>query len=180
MMIVMGGNIGSGIFMNPAVVAQQVPNTAAILGLWLFGGAVAIAGAFVYADLAARSRPIRVPARWVASIGCVPLWVVLAVGDSNRRNGGGSCYIRTLLSGDDRLSMAPCRYRRSESRQFRPKLADGSQNSGHPGSCSQRVSHRSAPGVRLQSPPVRQGSGRCSHTGAVRVRWMANCQLSIR
>lgn len=58
MMIVMGGNIGSGIFMNPAVVAQQVPNTAAILGLWLFGGAVAMAGAFVYADLAARSTAV--------------------------------------------------------------------------------------------------------------------------
>jgi basic amino acid/polyamine antiporter, APA family len=52
-MIVMGGIIGSGIFMNPYVVAHEVPVEWAILGVWIFGGAVAMAGAFVYADLAA-------------------------------------------------------------------------------------------------------------------------------
>ncbi len=52
-MIVMGGIVGSGIFMNPYVVAQQVHTPALILGAWLAGGAVAMAGAFVYADLAA-------------------------------------------------------------------------------------------------------------------------------
>jgi APA family basic amino acid/polyamine antiporter len=52
-MIVMGGIIGSGIFMNPYVVAQQVHTPALILGVWLLGGMVAMAGAFVYADLAA-------------------------------------------------------------------------------------------------------------------------------
>jgi APA family basic amino acid/polyamine antiporter len=55
-MIVMGGIVGSGIFMNPAVVAQQVRTPFLILGAWLAGGAVALAGAFVYAELAAR-RP---------------------------------------------------------------------------------------------------------------------------
>jgi basic amino acid/polyamine antiporter, APA family len=54
-MLVMGGIIGSGIFMNPYVVAREVPVEAAILSVWIFGGAVAMAGAFVYADLAARS-----------------------------------------------------------------------------------------------------------------------------
>jgi APA family basic amino acid/polyamine antiporter len=52
-MIVMGGIIGSGIFMNPYVVAQRVHTPLLILGVWLFGGVVAMAGAFVYADLAA-------------------------------------------------------------------------------------------------------------------------------
>ncbi len=52
-MIVMGGIIGSGIFMNPYVVAQSVHTPLLILGVWLFGGFVAMAGAFVYADLAA-------------------------------------------------------------------------------------------------------------------------------
>jgi len=52
-MIVMGGIVGSGIFINPYVVAQRVHTPALILGVWLFGGAVALAGAFVYADLAA-------------------------------------------------------------------------------------------------------------------------------
>ncbi len=51
-MIVMGGIIGSGIFMNPYVVAQQVRDPALIMGVWLLGGMVAMAGAFVYADLA--------------------------------------------------------------------------------------------------------------------------------
>lgn len=55
-MIVMGGIIGSGIFKNPYVVANRVHTTPLILGCWLVGGMVAMAGAFVYAELAAR-RP---------------------------------------------------------------------------------------------------------------------------
>lgn len=55
-MIVMGGIVGSGIFINPYVVARQVHTPALILGAWLAGGVVALAGAFVYAELAAR-RP---------------------------------------------------------------------------------------------------------------------------
>ncbi|HEU4595068.1 MAG TPA: amino acid permease [Pyrinomonadaceae bacterium] len=55
-MIVMGGIVGSGIFMNPAVVARQVQSPALILGAWLAGGLVALLGAFIYAELAAR-RP---------------------------------------------------------------------------------------------------------------------------
>lgn len=55
-MIVMGGIIGSGIFMNPYVVAQQVHTPFLILGAWAFGGLIALAGAFVYAELAER-RP---------------------------------------------------------------------------------------------------------------------------
>lgn len=53
-MIVMGGIIGSGIFMNPYVVAQQVQTPFLILGAWLLGGLIALAGAFIYAELAAR------------------------------------------------------------------------------------------------------------------------------
>jgi APA family basic amino acid/polyamine antiporter len=55
-MIVMGGIVGSGIFINPYVVARQVHTPALILGAWLVGGLVALLGAFVYAELAAR-RP---------------------------------------------------------------------------------------------------------------------------
>src|SRR5688500_15902415 len=55
-MIVMGGIVGSGIFMNPSVVARQVHSPALILGAWLAGGLVALLGAFVYAELASR-RP---------------------------------------------------------------------------------------------------------------------------
>jgi APA family basic amino acid/polyamine antiporter len=52
-MIVMGGIIGSGIFINPYVVARQVHTVPLILGAWLAGGAIALLGAFVYAELAA-------------------------------------------------------------------------------------------------------------------------------
>jgi APA family basic amino acid/polyamine antiporter len=55
-MIVMGGIVGAGIFINPYVVAQQVHTPVMILGTWIIGGIVAMLGAFVYAELAAR-RP---------------------------------------------------------------------------------------------------------------------------
>ena len=55
-LIVMGGIIGSGIFMNPAVVARRIPSTPLILAVWLFGGLVALAGGLVFAELA-RRRP---------------------------------------------------------------------------------------------------------------------------
>src|SRR5690349_8549846 len=55
-MIVMGGIIGSGIFINPYVVAQQVHTSGLIVGAWAAGGVIAVLGAFVYAELAAR-RP---------------------------------------------------------------------------------------------------------------------------
>jgi APA family basic amino acid/polyamine antiporter len=51
-MLVMGGIVGAGIFMNPYVVARQVGTPALILGAWVFGGLVALAGALVYAELA--------------------------------------------------------------------------------------------------------------------------------
>jgi len=53
-MIVMGGMVGTGIFINPYVVARQVHTPALILGAWALGGLIALAGAFIYAELAAR------------------------------------------------------------------------------------------------------------------------------
>jgi basic amino acid/polyamine antiporter, APA family len=53
-MLVMGGIVGSGIFINPYVVAGLVHTPALILGAWLAGGAIALAGAFIYAELADR------------------------------------------------------------------------------------------------------------------------------
>ncbi len=55
-MIVMGGIVGSGIFANPREVAAELPIPAGILGAWAAGGVMALLGAFVYAELAAR-RP---------------------------------------------------------------------------------------------------------------------------
>ncbi len=55
-MLVMGGIIGAGIFVNPAEVARHVDTPFLIVGVWVLGGLVALAGALVYAELAAR-RP---------------------------------------------------------------------------------------------------------------------------
>lgn len=55
-MMVMGGIIGAGIFINPSVVAQRVPTAGMALSAWLVGGAIALAGAFCFAELGAR-RP---------------------------------------------------------------------------------------------------------------------------
>ncbi len=52
-MIVMGGIIGAGIFMNPYVVARQISTPLLILGVWAFGGLIALAAAFIWAELAA-------------------------------------------------------------------------------------------------------------------------------
>ena len=51
-MIVMGGIIGSGIFINPYVVAQRVHTSFLILGVWIFGGLLALIAAFIWAELA--------------------------------------------------------------------------------------------------------------------------------
>jgi APA family basic amino acid/polyamine antiporter len=53
-MLVMGGIVGSGIFINPYVVAQRVHTPTLILGVWLAGGLLAMAGAFIWAELAFR------------------------------------------------------------------------------------------------------------------------------
>src|SRR5882672_10906184 len=54
-MLVMGGIVGSGIFINPYVVAQQVHTPFLILGAWAVGGLIALAGAFIYAELSSQS-----------------------------------------------------------------------------------------------------------------------------
>jgi basic amino acid/polyamine antiporter, APA family len=53
-MIVMGGIVGSGIFINPYVVALHVHTPFLILGVWILGGILALLGAFIWAELATR------------------------------------------------------------------------------------------------------------------------------
>jgi basic amino acid/polyamine antiporter, APA family len=55
-LIVMGGIIGSGIFKTPSVVAARVHGGWLVLAAWIAGGVIALLGAFVFAELAAR-RP---------------------------------------------------------------------------------------------------------------------------
>jgi len=53
-MIVMGGIVGAGIFINPYVVAKAVHTPFLILGAWAAGGVLAMLGAFIWAELATR------------------------------------------------------------------------------------------------------------------------------
>jgi APA family basic amino acid/polyamine antiporter len=55
-MLVVGGIIGSGIFLNPAIVAQRVGSARLIVLTWALGALVALIGAFIFAELGAR-RP---------------------------------------------------------------------------------------------------------------------------
>jgi len=56
MMVVVGGVIGSGIFLTPATIARQTSSSGEQLLAWGFGGVLALIGALCYAELGAR-RP---------------------------------------------------------------------------------------------------------------------------
>lgn len=55
-MLTVGGIIGGGIFLNPAVVAQRVHTAPLIIGTWVLGGVIAVMGALCFAELGGR-RP---------------------------------------------------------------------------------------------------------------------------
>jgi APA family basic amino acid/polyamine antiporter len=92
-MVVIGGIIGSGIFINPYIVAQRLDSSALVLAAWVAGGAIALAGAFAYGSALfprrAASTLLREgsPARWI------PLWMSVA-----RRSGGAIAVAITLPS----------------------------------------------------------------------------------
>ncbi len=55
-MVVIGGIVGAGIFLNPAIVAQRAVTASLTLAAWVLGGVIAVAGALCFAELGAR-RP---------------------------------------------------------------------------------------------------------------------------
>lgn len=55
-MMVVGGVIGGGIFVNPSTVAQRTGSGISLLVLWVIGGLLTLAGALCFAELGAR-RP---------------------------------------------------------------------------------------------------------------------------
>jgi APA family basic amino acid/polyamine antiporter len=50
-MIAIGGTIGSGIFLTPSLIAQQLPSPAWMLTIWLLGGLLTLCGALAFAEL---------------------------------------------------------------------------------------------------------------------------------
>jgi APA family basic amino acid/polyamine antiporter len=55
-MAVVGGIIGSGIFINPSIVAQRVGTAGLTIAVWVLGGIIALIGAFCFGELGQR-RP---------------------------------------------------------------------------------------------------------------------------
>lgn len=53
-MVVIGGIIGAGIFLNPAIVAERVKTPSLTLAVWVLGGLIALAGAFCFGELGNR------------------------------------------------------------------------------------------------------------------------------
>jgi APA family basic amino acid/polyamine antiporter len=50
-MVVVGGIIGAGIFINPYIVAQRLDSAPLVLAAWVAGGVVALCGALTFAEL---------------------------------------------------------------------------------------------------------------------------------
>jgi APA family basic amino acid/polyamine antiporter len=81
-MVVIGGIIGSGIFINPTFVARALDSPMLVLGAWLAGGCVAIAGAFAYAELArqmprAGGQYVFLREAWHPAVGFLYGWALL-------------------------------------------------------------------------------------------------------
>ncbi len=54
-MAVVGGIIGSGIFLNPAIVALRTRTVPLTIAVWVLGGVIALLGAFCYGELGRRA-----------------------------------------------------------------------------------------------------------------------------
>jgi basic amino acid/polyamine antiporter, APA family len=83
-MMVMGGIVGAGVFMNPYVVAQQLHSPVLILGAWIAGGVVALLGALIYAELGDRlpevgGQYVYLREAFDPSLGFLYGWVLLLV-----------------------------------------------------------------------------------------------------
>src|SRR5438034_5161406 len=95
-MIVMGGIVGAGIFANPSEVAHRVHTPFLILGVWVFGGFIAMCGAFIWAELATRlpgagGQYLHLREAYHPSVAFVYGWGA-AISHPDRRHGRGGGY----------------------------------------------------------------------------------------
>lgn len=83
-MVVIGGIIGSGIFINPRLVAQSLDSSWLVLLAWAVGGLVALCGAFAYAELGARfpkagGQYVYLKDAWHPLAGFLYVWALLLI-----------------------------------------------------------------------------------------------------
>src|SRR5438046_6579617 len=100
-MIVMGGVVGAGIFANPSEVAHRVHTPFLILGVWVFGGFIAMCGAFIWAELATRlpgagGQYLHLREAYHPSVAFVYGWGA-AISHPDRRHGRGGGYLLSLF-----------------------------------------------------------------------------------
>ena len=81
-MVVIGGIIGSGIFINPYLVARTLDTPWQVLAAWMAGGSVALAGAFAYAELGqllprAGGQYVYLSKAWHPLVGFLYGWALL-------------------------------------------------------------------------------------------------------
>lgn len=81
-MVVIGGIIGSGIFINPYLVARTLDTPLMVLAAWTVGGAIALAGAFAYAELGQRlpqagGQYVYLSKAWHPVVGFLYGWALL-------------------------------------------------------------------------------------------------------
>ncbi len=83
-MVVVGGIIGAGIFLNPKYVAARTGSSEEVIIAWLIGGAVALIGALCYAELGTR-RPqagggyVYLREAWGPMLAFLYGWILLVV-----------------------------------------------------------------------------------------------------
>ena len=83
-MVVIGGIIGSGIFINPRLVAQSLDSSWLVLLAWTVGGLVALCGAFAYAELGSRfpkagGQYVYLKDAWHPLAGFLYVWALLLI-----------------------------------------------------------------------------------------------------
>jgi APA family basic amino acid/polyamine antiporter len=102
-LLVMGGVIGVGIFVNPASVERLTGSPVIGFGAWIAGGLISLAGAVVYAELAARVPQTGGEYQYIrTAYGSLPAflfgWTTLLVVQT-----GGSAAVTIVLAKNVRL-----------------------------------------------------------------------------